>query len=231
MAGEPFWSNSSNVAGLSVTADGRLAGGNQVYMTNPLDTAWFAGIQIPGRVTLDPGGGIYLLLDKVKPKTTAGGGGLSRSLDVDGASIRILGQDPKEFSLTVLVWTEAQDTAFQSFVDTVWKRPGKAARLPQAAAEIRQSLLNRLHIAKAVLIDVTYAGPGPDVPSQQWRLKFQHSLDTKARKAQKVKGADLTLTKKLPRLNAPDNAVPAAPSTNPANATLAGPKPKATGAP
>ncbi len=223
MAGEPFWSNGTNVAGLALSSDGQITGGNQVYMKNPLDTAWFAGVQIPGRVTLDPGGGVFLLLDKVKAKAMPGGGGLSRSLDVDGASLRILGLDPKEFSFTVLIWTSAQDSAWQAFVDAVWKRPKKAARIPQGAAEVRQTLLNRLGINQAALIDITYAGPGAEHPSTQWRLKFQHSVRPVPRKHQTVKGADsgLKKTDKLPQLEAP--------STNAANATLLGPKAKPAG--
>lgn len=213
MGGIPFWSNDTNTMGIALsTSSGsaNLVGGNDLYAKRPIDTLYFAGIQFPGVCTLMPGEIVQLLLDKRKGK------------NVNGSRLAFLGTDPKGFDVMCKIWTGGHWSAFQDLLAKIWQPPTKKTQLAQQAAEIRHPILQVLKVTQAALQGIFYGGPGPEVPSQLFRFHFQWSVLPVAAPVKRITGAALGLTKNLPQLNAPTNATPPPPWTDPKTSSLNG---------
>jgi hypothetical protein len=75
------------------------------------DVAFLDGAQVPGLVTCVP--------KTARKIDVANGPGL------DSATLRFQGMDPASFSLTIMVWTEAQQTQLEALLAKVAPRPGR----------------------------------------------------------------------------------------------------------
>lgn len=216
MGGAVWWSNDTPTMGVGISTSSGLAvphvvGGNDIYSRNPKDTLFFAGVQFPGVCALMASSEVVqLLLDKRKGK------------NVNGSRLAFLGTDPKGFDFQMKIWTSGHWTTFQSLLSKIWQPPTKKTQLAEAAAEIRHPILQALNVTQAALQGVFYGGPGPEVGTDLFRFHFQWSVLPVAAPIKTIKGAALGLTKRLPQLNAPANATPPAPWTDPKTTSLSG---------
>jgi hypothetical protein len=196
--------------------DAQKTGQGAIYATNPWDTLWLGGEQLPGicRVKCEP----TIQIDTKKHK------------GADGANITLLGYLPGPVQVDVEIWTSAQWATLKRLLkELIWRKPGKAdaiageamrigftreqAMLFASALEIRHPSLKPLGVENVVVTGVSTLEDGRATDSKVMRIKcIQYSPPSTVsprRPRQKGPGVHKDVRKDKPR-----NDTPAKPSAS-----------------
>jgi len=165
---QPFWDDDAAPSWVVFNAPG---------LGSQWDTAWLAGKQLPGVVS-------------VKGKT-------SRKIDIknspgsDGATITALGYEPAEMDITLRMWTPAQFVAWQAMLPDIQPKMGKP---PAAPLDLAHPGANSYGIKAVIIKNVSI----PDVDDKQIAtvtitcIQWLTAKKVGTQTAKTAKGPDLT---------------------------------------
>lgn len=145
---QPFWDEASAAA---------YTGPD--YATNPYDTAYVAGLQFPGIVTVAPARARHLDI---------------QALPGQAPTIRLLGFEPTRFPMTCRVWTPSQWTLLQAIMEII--QPFGFIGPSKTVFDISHPLLAQWKIRAGVCLKMgplVGEGPGPRTLQMEWLQRSQ----------------------------------------------------------
>jgi hypothetical protein len=157
-----FWDISdlsqSQLAFSSPQAKVFIGGEGPDYSSNPWDTVFIGGAQLPGVCKL-PAFQPTLKIDKPKK------GG------ADSITFTATGYLPGPIEVECMIWTAKQWTIIQGIASSIWRKPNKKAKAAELALQISHPALALWGINQIIVQGVGGPSPGPIPQSMIIKIK------------------------------------------------------------
>lgn len=186
----PFWGGSA-------------AEGDTYCDKDPWYLAWIAGIKVPGKATVSPGGVARLDFQENKAKGR------------HGSDILIQGYKPGPFDINVEIWTADQHEKLLDLIDNLWTTPKKKTKLSGIALDIYHPALAYVKVYRGALIGVDPPKDGSFDGAKVIRFAFRESVLPDGKNATKKVDHTPSVAAPLKKgVPAPKGATPARPSAD-----------------
>lgn len=149
-----FWDGVSDDA----AALGAFAGEGPTYSDNPWDVVAIAGRALPGICSIEG-------LPTLKVQQPKKGGS-------DSITFIATGYLPGPLNLSVLIWTQAQWSAFQTVAALIWRKPNKKSKPSDLAIPIAHPDLALWGISQVIVQGVATGVPGPVPQSRIYKIRL-----------------------------------------------------------
>lgn len=166
----------------------------RVYMTNPEETLWIKGMQVPGRCR------VRALPSQDYTREKAPG--------QSGGTIIMQGYLPGPIDVEIMMWLPEQRARWSEILKEIWVKPGKvssgkveggsvavaSALAQQNAVEVVHPELLELGVHRAVVVGVSLPEPGPVPQSRVVNLKLLEMTPPVQDTPRKVAGSAAKVT-------------------------------------